>query len=186
MRCSSGLHYQKTKIMELQSYLEILDSNTSETLEILSCETGLPLHTSRDGSWNLLQVLEHLVLTDRYVYSLLRRPSWYFATVTELFGEHKLRKILVEKNELLKAPPALEPSPVPTPLENLITEFIRTRMFLKRDLQNGAIIIDRRYYINPFLGEMTVADWLWFIVIHTERHHLQLQKMYAELNRRAC
>ena len=39
------------------------------------------------------------------------------------------------------------------------------------------LVIDNRVHKHPSLGEMTVSDWLWFMIRHTERHLEQVKEV---------
>jgi hypothetical protein len=36
-------------------------------------------------------------------------------------------------------------------------------------------VIDNRMFPHPYLGNLTMVDWCYFIISHADRHCLQIQ-----------
>ena len=162
--------------MKLEKYIELLESNTMETTRLLEIADSLQIMPP-DGGWSVAQVLERLLLTERFIYEQLHKPSLYKATDIVILGEFKLRKLLIETDEAHITPAFPEPGSHSGSIKQLLKRFTETRKLLLQELRTGKLIIDRRYYINPHLGEMTAMDWLIFIPLHAERQLLQTSRL---------
>lgn len=75
------------------------------------------------------------------------------------------------------APEALLPKGEVTDVDAFKKRFQEQRKELKEDIENGKLIIDNRTRKHPRLGEMTVSDWLYFLISHTERHVEQIGEL---------
>ncbi|HEY1038929.1 MAG TPA: DinB family protein [Bacteroidia bacterium] len=161
--------------MNINHYITLLDQNTINTITVAKACSELQLNTKPDGKWSPLGVLEHICITDKLIYSMLSRPASSVSEQNEIIGNEKLKRLMVGlKDRKVMAPEMLHPKgdiKDPTAFEKVFTE---QREQLKQDLESGKIIIDNRIYKHPMMGEMTVSDWLNFMIHHTQRHVIQI------------
>lgn len=134
-----------------------------------------------EKGWSILECVEHIFLIKEAVLKVLSTPAPIEKTEntkTELFGEQKLKMLLIT-NRAFK---------VPAP------DFVcpKGRFVSSADaIQNINIIIEKIIqYINtntieqethtikhPVLGPMTKTDWIHFMVAHTNRHIIQIEEL---------
>lgn len=123
-----------------------------------------------------MQILEHIYIVDKVIYRLLLKPSDNLSETEELLGDNKIKRLVVEKREYkVAALESLQPKGEITDVLTLETMFTQQRNSIKNDLESGKIIMDNRIHKHPYLGEMTIADWLSFILHHTQRHLEQIK-----------
>lgn len=164
--------------MNLQDYIEILDENSSRTIKLAYSISDDALTLKLPGKWSPLEILEHIFLTDKIVLILLSRPSVNKHTSTHILGSEKLEKFLIDgRNHKVEAPEALHPKGLFPNLDAFEIAFLEQRKQLKLKLDSGEIIMDNRIHKHIRLGEMTISDWLYFIIHHTNRHLEQIQDM---------
>lgn len=161
----------------VEHLIEKISSNTQDCIRFLNaCEESALKH-HQHATWSAFDILEHLVLTDKMVYIMLRRPSNEQANSTNIIGENILEdKIVQQRNLKLNAPDSLQPKGLYTSRAACEEAFLKIREKYLHDLNTHQIVADNRIYKHPFLGNMTVSDWLLFIVYHNQRHLLQAQE----------
>ena len=170
--------------MEIAGYITMLNRNTGELLNLVRNHDDDTLNHKSFNSWSILQVLEHLLITERYVLDLLTKPGEKVADTHELHGSDRLHRILVDlRGRRVKAPDMLEPRGNMSDLNEFTTEFLKIRTGLATDLENGKIVIDTRVHSHPVLGEMTVSDWLHFLISHARRHMEQIRDILTALQK---
>ena len=170
--------------MDIQAYITLLNRNTGELLDLVRNRDEATLNHRSFNSWSVLQVLEHLIMTERYVYDLLSRPSDKKAATEELKGSERLNRIMVDMRERkAKAPDMLEPVGEISDLSTFNNTFLAGRKALTDALNNGKIIVDERVHTHPMLGDMTVSDWLHFLLSHARRHMEQIKDVLKALNK---
>ncbi len=162
--------------MNRDIYIQNLQNNASEILEVLDqCSSEL-LSKKVGEAWSILEILEHIFLTERLVYVMLLRPSSKQAEKEEVIGQEKLQKLIVNlRARKLKAPDSLEPKGKIKSKEEFIKLFSEQRASLMLDVEGAKIQISLASYVHPFLGEMTIRDWLHFIPLHSKRHLEQIK-----------
>jgi hypothetical protein len=166
--------------MDLKKYSEILDNNSSEFIELInSCNLG-ELNFKETNVWNVLEIAEHVFLTDRLVLSLISWASERKAESEELIGFDKLNKILVQlRGRKVSAPEIVHPKGNIRSAADFERMFLDQRNLLKANIVSGKIIVDNRIYAHPFLGEMTIRDWFYFIPNHAQRHLEQMKDLLS-------
>lgn len=166
--------------MDLENFVENLDHTTNTVLQVAKDCSPEQLHFKEAGKWSVLEILEHLYLTDRVIFTIISRPSETISPSSEIVGNEALQKILVEKRgHKIISPDMLQPKGEIKDLDALVNLFTSQRETLKKDLLGNKIVIDNRVHKHPFLGEMTIADWLNFTIHHTQRHLEQINELGA-------
>ena len=170
--------------MEIAGYITMLNRNTGELLDLVRNKSDETLNHRSFNSWSILQVLEHLLITERYVLQLLTTPTEKVAPSKVLRGEENLNRILVDlRGRKVKAPDMLEPSGEINDIREFSTAFLKSRATLGQSLENGNITVDERVHAHPVLGDMTVSDWLHFLISHARRHMEQIRDILRALEK---
>ncbi|RYZ21328.1 MAG: DinB family protein [Chitinophagaceae bacterium] len=167
-------------IMQQDEFFSLLDRTTEETLAQARSYSAETLSNAPESCWSPLQVFEHICLTEAMVSGLLQRPTEEQHEHDEVHGASKLRHLIVGKREIKRtAPDRLQPRGEIGSLAAFEARFTAQRDALKEAIRSGALKVDRRLFPHPALGNMTVSDWLYFLVHHTERHVEQLKETTA-------
>ncbi|RYY97012.1 MAG: DinB family protein [Chitinophagaceae bacterium] len=173
---SRTFKHQKREPMNLDAYFQQLDQQEAEALQ-LADQLPPDLPAPAEGRWSPLQELEHICLTEALVRKVLRHPSDKRAGVPELFGNQRLEKLVVAgRKSPIEAPEYLHPKGRLATAADFGHCFRAQRAELKEDLGSGRILPDDRTHPHPVLGELTIADWLYFLVQHTQRHLVSLRE----------
>ncbi len=162
--------------MDVVNYINLLNNNTSTTLQLAKTCSAEQLLYTKNSCWNILQILEHIYVTDKVVITLLLHPSDKRADTPEIIGNDTLKKYIVElRNRKVQAPESIQPKGEIKDVATFEHLFLEQRNLLKHYLESGKIVINTTTHKHPFLGEMTITDWLNFIIHHTQRHLEQIK-----------
>lgn len=167
--------------MNLEHYALRLQQNTSDVLNYAkSVRQELLVMRPAPDKWSPLEILEHVYLTDKLVVFILNKQQPKVAETPELIGDEKLQKVIVGlRQRKVKAPDLVHPKGVFGNLNDAENAFQRVRAELLSSLKSGKIVADNRVQNHPMLGEMTMTDWLNFIIHHSNRHLEQLKDITA-------
>lgn len=168
--------------MDIQAYLNDLDENTAAIWTVVNdCDSGATLKAKKEGKWSIIDILEHIYLTDKLIRHIAARPSEQVHEGENVLGNKKIRHLLVGGSDRkAEAPNILHPKGNIQDLDT-IKEMIKTeRNLLKESIVNQQITIDNRLHKHPLLGNMTISDWLYFIIHHSERHLSQIKTIIDE------
>jgi hypothetical protein len=165
--------------MDIANFIETLDNNTNETLRVANGCSMIELASKKDEGWTIIEVLEHIFKTESITLYFLSKPTDKIAGTAELLGEKKLKYDLVEQRKAFKlmSPDILKPKGDIPDIKMFEKMFLDQRNFLKEHLRSGKLVIDNRIHNHPFIGEMTISDWLYFLIHHTQRHLEQIEEI---------
>ena len=164
--------------MNILVFIQQLDVNSLHLID-LAKKAGPDrlLHKPAQG-WSVLEVLEHVCLTERGIFAMLGRPGTQQHSEEELYGAQRIKQVMVhERGKKMEAPEGLKPKGKISDLESFESLLRAQREKLKEDLLAGRIAVDTRVFKHSYLGEMTISDWLYFVIHHAERHALQIEAL---------
>lgn len=151
--------------------IEKLEDNLNDIL-IVANNCPLSCHEKKqDGRWSILEIFEHIYLTEKIVHKLLLKEAIKENEYEEILGRAKLKKMLVNgRSYKIIAPAYLTPLGSFENLNLFFNEFSRERNTLIQDVRLGKIVMDNRVHNHPVLGDMTMSDWINFLIYHSIRH----------------
>lgn len=160
----------------------IPDLNESTTLllrEIARFSSSAFNKPAGGGDWSAGQVAEHILLTDIFIFRVLQdNPEFAGRAADEKVGG--IRNMFQDQEIKLNSPDFTIPSDMTKDPLSLQDKIRRERHliinFLSTVEEEGLCTA----YEHPDLGTLTITEWIWYIVYHTERHVGQLMKMEVE------
>jgi uncharacterized damage-inducible protein DinB len=162
--------------MNIEHYTTELRNNTENILSALSRLTPIQQSAKPADGWSVLEILEHIYLTEKSIIRLLKSPPEGLHDGDEKIGRQQLKKLLIEKRQIkVEAPEFTLPKGILANVDAFETAFADQRARLIQSLEEGTLVVDSRLYLHPYLGKITVSDWLYLIIYHSERHLGQLQ-----------
>jgi len=158
--------------MTVAQYLTALAANTQATLDLVRPYSPAALAFRAAEECSIADLLEHIYLSDGRTLQRLGRESGQVAPIKEIYGDENLRRILLDFTEK----PRLTETET-TELQGLVTtyadferRFLAQRRQFSAQLANGKLLISNQAHKHVYLGEMTVMDWLYYLLHHTTRH----------------
>lgn len=164
--------------METSSVIDKLAANLLMITDLAKSIPQAEQKIKAGANWSILEVFEHLFLTERSVYRLLLKKAEKQHSAQIILGTAKMKRLLIDRRSFkITAPAYLVPTGTFTEIDAFIEAFRSERNSLMDDLQVGNILIDNGVFDHPVLGELTITDWIDFLIAHTERHVLQIQEL---------
>jgi hypothetical protein len=176
-----------SNFMDIPTYISLLDTNTNDTLELAKKCTAAQLNFKDGSRWSVMEVLEHIYIVDKICFSLLSRPAAEKESATnEIYGNEKMKHIMIaNRKRKVESPAGMEPKGSISDVPTFVHLFLQQRNLLKQDLLSNKITVSNKTHRHPTLGEMTIADWLYFMVHHANRHLEQIKENMAALATKA-
>lgn len=158
-----------------------IESSTIALEEALaSCANDLFNSRPANGGWTAAQILEHLWLIERSVNKQLAGVA--NATEREVDKKVEIIKTLFEDNSKQYDSPTVF---VPTDGWKNKTELVEKLNAERKQLAALASQLDLTEtclaFKHPYLGAFTRYEWIYFIVIHSNRHLIQLKKTLGQV-----
>ena len=174
-----------TSISELRDKLEIYDHNRGALLRDLVGLSSEQLRRRPDpGNWSILEILQHMVLSEREVLEFLPEPKDFTARKRTLRARlFYLIVLLVLKWSI--------PVPVPsdgmvpdgnTSLSQLIQQWDENISWLRGYLDSlRPEDLVHAVFRHPVAGPLTVTQAARMAKLHFDAHHRQIRKVKAQV-----
>ncbi len=161
----------------MDDFINKLDNTEAEISALLSSYSPTELTQKHGTNWSILEILEHICITESVICEIIKGSTHYINESKEIIGSDKLNKtLLLQRNIKIQTLESLKPKGRFKDIETVERNFLESRKKIKNDLKTGRICIDQRVFKHPYLGDMTISDWLNFLVYHTQRHIQQIKE----------
>lgn len=165
--------------MNTETFISRIDNSTSAIISFLNNCPEERIGLRPEGKWSIADNLEHLILLERIVLVLLQRPQANKSDSTELFGYDKLESILINerKENRVSAPDNVQPKGKYKGISDAKEAFLLQREKLRQLIIENKIPGLNCIVPHPYFGDMTVADWLSLVPLHSLRHLDQMREL---------
>ena len=185
--------------MQIEEYIQTIQIHLLQThsklFDWFTRETTLKNYRPVDKGWTILEVLEHITLTSRYLMILVDKGAdkalrninnLYLLEVAGQFDYNleKLNAIGIHKSFVWIRPEHMEPIGGMNELQikcEIIEQVSRCLNHLKR-LKNGEGLLYQTTMTVHDLGRLNVYEYIYFLSKHAERHVCQMEENEAEFN----
>jgi hypothetical protein len=167
--------------MEIKALLLNLDTNTHILLELmLSFSPPEFPEKPEPETWSAAQIADHIIMIEMFVNKVYGSSS----READRAGDQKVKVMhdaLLNSEKRFKAPDFVLPSPSGRLQAQAVKEFTEQRAAVRSHIENTDSSLLYPSFKHPMLGEMSVWEWGWFSVFHTERHIRQMQKLLPKI-----
>lgn len=129
-----------------EDFYKKLDENTSAFIETLNACSEKDLRFKPEGKWSILEIAEHILISERGINLLLQRNTDDRSDRSEFYGFDKLNRMIGTRSRKVQAPESLQPSGKLKDAEEFETTFTGLRSTLKNNIETGKVLIDDRVF----------------------------------------
>jgi hypothetical protein len=148
------------------------------------------LNRRPDSGWNLLEILEHIYLTNHYLMILIEKGRKKALKINEVetitgqdYEDHfsKVEEIGIHQLFFWHRPEHMEPKGDKNveEISKLLSEQQNRCLEILNDLRNGEGLNYRTTMTVHNLGKLDVYQYLYFLARHIDRHVVQMQKIIS-------
>jgi hypothetical protein len=127
-------------------------------------------------TWSAAEIAEHLMLVDSSVNRVLTGPAAPPPPERLDKSEH-IRANLLLQPVPMEAYGPIVPSPGPKEKRALLHQLQSTRDILRELIQTLDLHPVCLGFAHPLFGELTRAEWGWYVLYHGERHLGQVKRL---------
>jgi DinB superfamily len=161
-------------MFDIENYIAEVKSQTNTLVQTVAEINDERALQKPNAQWSILEIIEHVIIVEKSVMLMVPRLQERSSDAKN-YGAEKLERIIIGmRSKPIKAPEKMEPHGKFINTQEAIQALNEQRQKLIEWLQEGKIIVDDRTFEHPFLGIMTIEDWMYFILKHAERHRLQI------------
>ncbi|MGG2091562.1 DinB family protein [Bacillus sp. S13(2024)] len=155
-----------------------------ELLQSVSGLTDEQLNEKQESKWSIMQVLEHLYLTENLI---VHKMKVVMASDEETNVENKSFRQATNRSHKFTAPPSMTPSNEFSTFATIQEKLLASRTSLKEFLVNAEEEkMLKRSLPHPVFGSLNVKQWVEFIGLHEKRHLAQIEEIKQELRLIDC
>lgn len=156
-----------------------LNKSTTKLFREIGRFDNSSFNAPKDTGWNAAQIVEHILLSDIAVLRILQGELSFV-------GRKNDEKVPLIKNALSNRSSKLEAPSASIPSDSIKDPFsLQQKIMRERNsiiqflatIQEDSLCISKPH---RFLGELTITEWLWFLICHTERHIQQIGEIQPE------
>ena len=165
--------------MLFEKPFNVLQENTEKIWHFLSKYDHQTLDTAQaPGKWSVLQHLVHLNKSERSFVVLLSRGIKNKVPLKgnrmKIFFNSRIYKLYLNMGVKIKAPKVIEPSEETFNIEDVKSDFLKTRLQLYQLLETVTEAESKKFWVHhKYLKELRIDDLLGFMAFH-QNHHRKL------------
>ncbi len=158
-----------------QNFLSQTEESAQKLLAVLENMTESQAQFKlNDIVWSVLECLEHIFIVEAGIVKTLKiQASPDAAGAESVINRNKVEKIMQNREMKVDAPDFTIPTGRFKSLEEGKAAFIKKRAELSEIIKN-VNLNDGIIVKHPKLGDLTKADWVHFLIQHTDRHINQI------------
>ena len=169
-------------MIAIETLLSDLDRNTDTLIEhILNFDPALFDKQPIDGSWSSAQLTEHIYVLDRLIYNILTGETEPSARAMDE-KVAIIQAVMNNRTRTISAPDPIVPLGKVKDQQILITKIIAARKDIHKLIQTTDLSPICLGFIHKGFGPMTRLEWIVFLMVHSERHFHQFQRISNTLH----
>ena len=180
----------KAVIPEIREFLKDVSKRLGNWFNL---ESDQKTYKPKDGGWSIIEILEHVALTNQYLMILIDKGIKKSLNKLEdadlekevrdsIFEKDRLDEVGIHKSFTWIRPEHMEPTGDIDEQKlrvKLIGQFATCQENIDR-IPNGEGVLHRIKMSVNDLGKITVYEYLYFLGKHAERHIQQMEKVKRE------
>ncbi|MBK8443938.1 MAG: DinB family protein [Sphingobacteriales bacterium] len=132
--------------------------------------------------WSLAECVEHVYAVEKGIVRLLFLLGQGNEGANDRFAEtvpyEKMQKAMQNRNRYWEAPDFVQPKGTRGDWNTLLQKIIAQRQQLSEALNTPqGLPFGTATAPHPYMGELTMLDWLHLLIEHNKRHLLQMQEI---------
>jgi len=164
-----------------QEIITSLRQNTKEITDFVSSIESEKIHVNpAEDRWSIMQICDHLMSVDFGVYSLMASEG-VEAKVDRESLLPRLQSVSLDRTIKVVAPPQLAPKGKTDTIEKFITKYPNVREKIIKSIESKDLSKVCDVFPHVVFGSMTYEEWIRFIMLHAQRHVLQMEEILEGL-----
>jgi uncharacterized damage-inducible protein DinB len=135
------------------------------------------------GSWNVLQILDHIILSEKGTLGYMMKKSrsgWQELPKSAHEHEHSSLKLdhALSSSERWQAPSVLPDPSDDRPIENVVSYWYGFRQKLDAFVEQlDPEFYERQIFRHPYAGRLNLFQTLSFLTKHIDHHTFQIERL---------
>jgi hypothetical protein len=167
---------------EKEQVLADLENGRNALLEVLSGVTEeIAARTPTPGKWSVLECVEHVAISEDYLFSQITASRYSEAAVAGKDREARILSRGLDRTRTVQSPEAGRPTGRFSTLGEALRHFLASRERTIRFVQNCGEDLRSRLTSHPISGTVNCYEILLMIAVHSRRHSKQIEEIKTAL-----
>jgi uncharacterized damage-inducible protein DinB len=150
--------------------------------ELAGVDDAMAARKPASGGWSILDCVEHLVVTERYLLTRLQAATIFEQPFEKWRREAKIAALAADRTRRIEAPKQAHPHGQFATLGEAVAAFDAARAEVERWLKNCHADLRCMMTDHALIeGPVTCAEMLIMIAAHPARHAKQIEEIRAQL-----
>jgi hypothetical protein len=169
--------------MDAREKIEILDALRRSRQSFLGALNGvtedLAARSPGANRWSILQCAEHVAVSEDYLFSLITQAKGAEVPVVNKSREAVILARGADRSRPGVSPEAVRPTGRFSTLTDAVLHFLASRDETIRFVESCAEDLRSKLTTHPLLGPVNCHEVLLLMVVHPERHAMQIDEVRA-------
>lgn len=167
---------------EKEKILADLENGRKALLDVLSGATEeVAARTPAPGKWSVLECVEHLAISEDYLFSQITASHYSHAAMANKDREALILSRGLDRTRTVQSPEAVRPTGRFSTLREAVQHFLASRERTTRFVENCGEDLRSRLTSHPISGTVNCYETLLMIAVHPHRHSKQIEEIKAAL-----
>jgi hypothetical protein len=167
---------------EKEEILADLENGREALLDVLSGVTEeVAARTPAPGKWSVLECVEHLAISEDYLFSQITASRYSHAAMANKDREALIRSRGLDRTRTVQSPEAGRPTGRFFTLREAVQHFLASRERTIRFVENCGEDLRSRLTSHPIIGTVNCYETLLMIAVHPRRHSKQIEEIKTAL-----
>lgn len=159
-----------------------LESGRKALLDVLSGITEkAAVRTPSPGKWSVLECVEHLAISEDYLFSQIAASRYSGAAVASKDREGLILSRGLDRTRPVPSPEVGRPTGRFSTLREAVRHFTATRERTIQFVENCGEDLRSRLTSHPIVGPVNCHETLLMIAVHLHRHLKQVEEIKAQI-----
>ena len=169
-------------VQERQEILNSLESGKAALRKVLQGVTEeMAARAPAPGSWSILGCVEHLVISEDYLFRQIAESAQADAPLINERREAAIPVRGLDRSRRMESPPQGSPSGLFPTLSEAVERFMANRERTIKFVRGNTEDLRSRITSHPMMGTVNCHEMLQSIAVHCLRHVQQIQEAKAAL-----
>ena len=170
---------------EKQNLLTNLETGHRLLLYVLTGVTeDLARRAPAPGRWSVLECVEHVVVSEDYMFSQIQASSVAEVPLINRDREERIAAVGLDRNKKIQAPKEGQPSGRFATLAHAVEHFSATRRRTIEFVKDSQEDLRCRLTSHPIIGSANCYEMLLMIAVHPFRHAKQIEEIKSQVRDR--
>jgi hypothetical protein len=168
-------HEKKELLADLESGRQALLDALNGVTEEIAPRTPAP------GKWSVLECVEHLVVSEDYLFSQLIASRDSHAAVVNRDREARILSRGLDRTKTMQSPEVGRPAGRFSTLREAVQCYLASRERTIRFVENCNDDLRSKLTSHPLIGAVNCYEMLLIIAVHPHRHSKQIEEIKTAL-----